>query len=198
MVDTHRKRTDARCLLALSALMAHFAGCAGSSPTTKSTGIDDTPQTDDAVTAVPVVRYGRYTLVEVRPEIEQQNLLEQIVEISLPQSVDTTVGDALEIVLQHTGYQLCEPATVALPLYALPLPAVHWQLGPLTLTDALQTLAGPAWTLGVDNATRRVCFSPAPPSPAAVNHPADKTGAHARSRHPTSQDDGHRSRRRHD
>jgi type IV pili sensor histidine kinase/response regulator len=187
MIDTHRERADPRRLLALSALMAVLAGCAGSSPTTKPSGVDDTLQTDEAATVVSVVRYGRYTLVEVRPEAAQQNLLEQIVDISLPQSIDTTVGDALHIVLQHTGYQLCEPTSVALPLYALPLPAVHWQLGPLTLSDALQTLAGPEWTLTIDHATRRVCFSPPSPSTAAVNHATD-----------TSQDDRRRSRRRHD
>jgi len=185
MVDTRHTGADAQCLLA-SAVMALLAGCAGSSPT-KSTGIDGTPQTDEAATLIPVVRYGRYTLVEVRPEVAQQNLLEQIVDISLPQSIDTTVGDALHIVLQHTGYQLCEPTPVALPLYALPLPAVHWQLGPLTLSDALQTLAGPAWTVEIDHATRRACFSPPSLSTAAMNHPTDK-----------SQDDRRRSRRRHD
>ena len=43
-------------------------------------------------------------------------------------------------------------------LYALPLPAVHLHLGPMTLRDALLTLAGPAWELHADDRARQICF----------------------------------------
>jgi type IV pili sensor histidine kinase/response regulator len=147
-------------LLAVSATIGLAAGCAGSSSVTRQNADDDTAQPERrAVYPVPVVRYERYTLVEVRPDAAQQDLLEQIIDISLPRAVETTVGDALRIVLQRTGYRLCETDTAARVLYALPLPAVHLELGPLTLREALRTLAGPAWTLDVDTAARRVCFA---------------------------------------
>lgn len=111
-----------------------------------------------------VVRQGRYTLIEQGPELAQRNLMRQVVDVSIPTGADRTVGDALRYVLIHSGFSLCETQEAA-RLYALPLPAAHLQLGPLPLRDALQTLAGPAWTLQVDSLARRVCFAPAPTHP---------------------------------
>lgn len=106
---------------------------------------------------IPVVRYGRYTLVELVPEPAQRDLLQQVIEVSIPSTLDVSVGDGLRHVLQRTGYRLCETQDAA-ALYALPLPAAHLRLGPLPLRDALLTLAGPAWDLSVDDAAREVCF----------------------------------------
>lgn len=164
-------------LLAVSALVGLTAGCAGSPPATRlhATTVA-VPTKPAAVDPVPVFRYGRYTLVEVRPGAAQQDLLEQIIDISLPRTVETTVGDALHIVLQRTGYRLCEADTAARVLYALPLPAVHLELGPLTLREALGTLAGPAWTLDVDTAARRVCFARNDERDAATESPPAESG----------------------
>lgn len=107
---------------------------------------------------VPVVRYGRYTLVELVPEPAQRDLLQQAVEVSIPPMLDASVGDAMRHVLLRSGYRLCDAAE-ATTLYALPLPAAHLRLGPLMLRDALLTLAGPGWELSVDDETRQVCFS---------------------------------------
>jgi len=90
--------------------------------------------------------------------------MRQVVEVSIPAGADRTVGEALHYVLIRSGFSLCETQEAA-QLYALPLPAAHLQLGPLSLRDALQTLAGPAWTLQVDSLARRVCFAPAPTHP---------------------------------
>jgi type IV pili sensor histidine kinase/response regulator len=43
-------------------------------------------------------------------------------------------------------------------LYALPLQAAHYRLGPLPLRDALQVLAGQTWKIQVDERSREVCF----------------------------------------
>lgn len=107
---------------------------------------------------VLVARYGRYTLVEHVPEPAQRDLMQQVVEVTIPQQFDTHVGDAMRHVLRRTGYRLCETEEAA-SLYALPLPAAHLRLGPLTLRDALLVLAGPAWKLAVDDAERQVCFA---------------------------------------
>lgn len=106
---------------------------------------------------VPVVRHGRYTLVELVPGPAQRDLMQQVVEVAIPPMFDASVGDALRHVLLHTGYRLCDAADAS-ALYALPLPAAHLRLGPLTLRDALLTIAGPAWDLSVDDASRHVCF----------------------------------------
>lgn len=105
-----------------------------------------------------VVHYGRYTLIELVPEPAQWDLMQQVVEVTIPQRLDTHVGDAMRHVLRRSGYRLCETEEGA-SLYALPLPAAHLRLGPLTLRDALLVLAGPAWELAVDDAARQVCFA---------------------------------------
>lgn len=116
---------------------------------------------------VPVARAGRYTLVELVPQPAQRDLLRQVIEVAIPPSFDASVGDALRHVLLRTGYRLCDSADAA-PLYALPLPAAHLHLGPLPLRDALLALAGPAWELSIDDATRQVCFARHRPSATAV------------------------------
>ncbi|MBY4674875.1 PilL N-terminal domain-containing protein [Burkholderia multivorans] len=110
---------------------------------------------------IPVVRQGRYTLVEMVPEPAQRDLMQQVVDIAIPPTFDATVGDALRYVLLRSGYRLCDSAAAATvaALYALPLPAAHLRLGPLSLRDALLTLAGPAWDLSIDETNRQVCFS---------------------------------------
>ncbi|MCU7371072.1 PilL N-terminal domain-containing protein [Paucibacter sp. O1-1] len=173
------------------------AGCATTSPppaptptpTTSISGAGTTAvQTTSAelpVDFVPVARAGRYTLVELVPQPAQRDLLRQVVEVAIPLSFDASVGDALRHVLRRTGYRLCDAADAA-PLYALPLPAAHLRLGPLPLRDALLALAGPAWELSIDDATRQVCFArhrtsatevqaaiPAAPDPAPRTEPQE-------------------------
>jgi conjugative transfer region protein (TIGR03748 family) len=115
-------------------------------------------------TSIPVIRQGRYTLVELIPRAGQRELQLQIISMDLPRRVQATVGDAVQHVLLHSGYTLCAPTPETQPLYALPLPAAHFDLGPMTLHDALTTLADPAWRLSVDEVLRQVCFTlPLPP-----------------------------------
>jgi type IV pili sensor histidine kinase/response regulator len=111
-----------------------------------------------APTTVPAVRTGRYVLVESLPEEGKRDLMRQVVDITVPPTMDADVGGALRHVLARTGYQLCATPTL-FALTRLPLPAAHFHLGPMPLADALQTLAGSAWRLTVDATERRVCFT---------------------------------------
>ncbi|MCD9007462.1 PilL N-terminal domain-containing protein [Luteimonas sp. XNQY3] len=106
---------------------------------------------------VPVVRYGRYTLVELAPSAAQQDPLHQVIDVALPETAEATVGHALQHVLLRSGYRLCASQEVQ-ALSALPLPAAHYRLGPVLLRDALLMLAGPGWDLQVDDRARRVCY----------------------------------------
>lgn len=106
----------------------------------------------------PIHRHGRFALVEMEPRAGQRDLLQQVIEIGVPDAVDATVGDGLRHLLARSGYRLCESAE-ATELYELPLPAAHLRLGPLTLRDALTTMAGSAWALSVDEVSRMVCFA---------------------------------------
>lgn len=142
--------------IALLAVTVLAAGCVlGPVPA-------DPTSAPDPSEAVPAVRHGRYTLVEVGPNDAQRDLMRQIVDINLPTAAPVTVGDALHIVLLQSGYRLCDEMDETHALYGLPVPAVHHQLGPLTLRDALEVLAGRGWQLEVDDHARQVCFQPRP------------------------------------
>jgi len=107
---------------------------------------------------IPVMRQGRYTLVELAPASAQRDLMRQLVEINFPPSRKATVGDGLRHVLGRSGYRLCNSGDLT-ALHALPLPASHYRMGPMMLRDALLTLAGQGWDLSVDDAARQVCFT---------------------------------------
>ncbi|WDG77562.1 PilL N-terminal domain-containing protein [Pseudomonas chlororaphis] len=104
------------------------------------------------------LRYGRYTLVSTEPTTEQHDLLAQIIEVSIPSSLSPSVQDALQYVLQRSGYSLCPVTASVKVLFTRPLPAAHYRLGPIPLRRALQVLAGPAWQLTTDEISRSVCF----------------------------------------
>lgn len=151
-------RTACACLALAASLVA---GCATTA--SSSTPADSSGAVEPAISPpqfIPVARYGRYTLVELEPTEAQRNLLLQVIEVNLPDTVQATVGDALNHVLRRSGYRLCSgPETDALD--ALPLPAAHYRIGPMVLRDALLTLAGPAWSLHAEEGARVVCFTPA-------------------------------------
>lgn len=113
---------------------------------------------------IPVIRYGRYTLVELAPTTVQRDLLLQIVDVTIPEDARASVADGLRHVLKRSGYQLCPFGSATTELYALPLPLAHLHLGPMTLRDALLTLAGPAWELRIDDVARQICFVRSNPS----------------------------------
>lgn len=172
--------------LAVSAVLAGcvlVTGCAATGTASNSTVHDSLPEPAVLVrtiapepepSLIPVARYGRYTLVEMVPEPAQRDLLRQVIEISIPPTFDASVGDALRHVLLRTGYRLCD-APDAASLFTLPLPAAHLRLGPLPLRDALLVLAGSAWELSVDDASRSVCFTRAAASRSASASPAPAT-----------------------
>ena len=79
---------------------------------------------------IPVVRYARYTLVELAPMAAQRDLLLQTIDVSMPEDARATVGDGLRHVLKRSGYGLCQTAHAVIELYALPLPAAPCLSGP--------------------------------------------------------------------
>lgn len=153
-------------LLALGLL----AGCAFC-PHSRLTTEQGTSITEDAPSTF-MMQAARYTLIELRPDPGQQDLQQQIIDLTIPATAATTVGDAIRYVLRHSGYQLCEGDPALAILWTLTLPAAHLQLGPLPLNQTLQLLAGSAWRLSVDEHTRQVCFF-AVPLAGGLNHDAN-------------------------
>jgi type IV pili sensor histidine kinase/response regulator len=142
----------------LALLSVLLAGCAAQPPQETVTA----SAVPSATSAPQRIAQGRYTLVSTEPLPEQLDLLAQIVEIRIPATLTPTVGEALQHLLQRTGYHLCPEPDDGPTLYRHALPGAHYQLGPIPLKQALQLLGGRAWLLTVDDRERQVCFLPRP------------------------------------
>lgn len=151
--ETFVVRIRALFLVAPLALL----GCASDQRTSAESAAVPIPASAPVISAV---RSTRYTLVEITPDQAQRDLMRQVIDVTAPQGLPTSVADMLRYVLLRSGYSVCEGEALA-RFETLPLPAAHLQLGPITLREALEVLAGPAWQLAVDEATRQVCFAPA-------------------------------------
>ena len=106
------------------------------------------------------LQVGRYSLISATPTEAQAALLAATITVRFPERIQT-VGEAVPYLLQRSGYRLATtesigPDTAA--LFALPLPAVHRNLGPMTLRDALEILAGSAFHLVQDPVHRLITF----------------------------------------
>lgn len=116
-------------------------------------------QSDVYAVTPEVVRYDRYLLINTSPSAAQRAPLEQTIDIRIPASLSPTVADAMRYALRQSGYTLCGTTPANRVLYNQMLPAVHYQLGPMRLSQALQILAGEPWQLEVDSVQRIVCHS---------------------------------------
>ncbi|WP_422774992.1 type 4b pilus protein PilO2, partial [Pseudomonas aeruginosa] len=89
------------------------------------------------------MRYGRYTLVSTQPDAGQRDLMAQIIDVTIPSSMNPSVKDAMQYVMSRSGYSLCpaEAGHVNI-LYTRPLPAAQYKLGPMTLRNTLQVIQG--------------------------------------------------------
>lgn len=113
-----------------------------------------------AVASDSEIQVGRYSTMKTAPTEAQKDIFETVVNIQFDMTV-TSVGDAMRQLLQEQGIRLVVPkpkdASVH-TLIALPLPKVHRRLGPMSLRDALETLAGPVWRLVQDPINRFISF----------------------------------------
>jgi type IV pili sensor histidine kinase/response regulator len=103
---------------------------------------------------------GRYLSVGNRPQASQLDLLAQIIQVRFPQNVQT-IGGAMNYILRLSGYSLTpfdQLTNVFKTTLGKPLPAVDRNFGPMSLKDALITLAGPAFYLEQDPLNRTVAF----------------------------------------
>ena len=106
------------------------------------------------------LQVGRYSLYAATPTEAQIDLLATTITTRFPEQL-RTVGEAVRYLLQRSGYRLAHAESIGpdtAQLFALPLPAVHQSLGPMALRDALETVAGPAFSLVQDPVHRLITF----------------------------------------
>jgi conjugative transfer region protein (TIGR03748 family) len=110
---------------------------------------------DDNVTQI-----SRYLTVTNKPKFSQTNLLSQLVQVRFTQNIQT-IGDAMNYLLRFSGYSLISDTqrNSALKIILTKhLPIIDREMGPMTLSDGLTTLSGPAFELIHDPVNRTVDF----------------------------------------
>jgi type IV pili sensor histidine kinase/response regulator len=110
---------------------------------------------------VDVVKVGRYQLVQTSPDYVKANLLEQHVSVNVIVAKPlANIGHALFDAVELSGFTLCNRPEVKNSLYKMPLPSIHYRMGPMTLINTMQVLVGPGWRVMVDQTNRSICFEP--------------------------------------
>ncbi len=106
------------------------------------------------------IQIGRYQSMAAGPEAVQLDLLSAVITHQFDKDI-RTVGEAVEDLLKGSGYRLLSAQlaeSYRVHLFALPLPDVQRQLGPITRRDALEIVSGEAFRLVVDPVYRLVSF----------------------------------------
>ena len=108
-----------------------------------------------------VIPESRYVSVQVGATPAQRNLLESVLSVHIPESLET-IGAALEYVLHPYGLRLLNTEE-ALPeqalLLSLALPDPHRTLDPITLIDALNLLGGESFEVTINPVTRTISYA---------------------------------------
>lgn len=155
---------NTRALFCLSLLLV-MAGCAQQTSTSSvrdgafAQSLRPAVVADIYQRAPEVTRSGRYTLVNIKSTDAQRDPLSQLIAVTLPGQLVTSVRDGFRYLLFQSGYSLCgRYGADFAALLKRPLPAIQRKMGPVRLSEALQVVAGPAWRMSVDEVNREVCF----------------------------------------
>ncbi|MDH4275707.1 MAG: hypothetical protein OEW08_11750 [Gammaproteobacteria bacterium] len=117
-----------------------------------------------------VVSVDQYNREVATPARQQWNILDVVVTLNFPESI-ATVGDAVEYALRQSGYNVAPNALLdrnTTVLFSLPLPGIHRQISNSTLLNFLKMVAGPAYTLVIDQRTRTITYEASSAFPVVV------------------------------
>lgn len=112
-----------------------------------------------------ITEISRYTTVKNQATRAQINPLLMTVQVKFPQSVQT-VGDAMNYLLRYSGYSLVDRNSMDTSVQQMleqPLPIVDRALGPISLQEGLEVLAGKhVFKLTEDPLHRKLSFDVLP------------------------------------
>ena len=110
----------------------------------------------------PVTQVARYSVIQPRPALDQQDLLALTTPRQVPEAI-ITVGGAVEWMLEPSGYRLVDADGLSIAvkdLLNLPLPDAHRQFEALPLKEVIALLVGPTFVLVQDPVHRLMSFEP--------------------------------------
>ncbi len=110
------------------------------------------------------VSIGRYLSVKVKPQADQERLLQQRLYAKFPQNI-LTLKQAIDFLLQFSGYRLVASQQMSQPVRDMlrqALPEVDKTFGPMTLIQSLETLVGAPFCVLIDPINRLVGFKVKP------------------------------------
>jgi len=110
-----------------------------------------------SIHAAHVTQINRYATVANKPLVAQLNPLLAVQQIHFPHEIKT-VGEAIEWWLHYSGFALASKEKQPLSLQVVmhqPLPQIHRNLGPLTVKEGLEILAGYQVFVVVENPIMR-------------------------------------------
>lgn len=106
------------------------------------------------------VQIARYTTYSPVPSMQERDPLSSVVQMIFPKNI-LTLDQAFDYLIRRTGYKMAplENSDPLLPLLLVSeVPQVHREIGPITVEDAMKTLAGEPWEFVIDPVNRYVSF----------------------------------------
>ncbi len=103
-----------------------------------------------------------YTSIVVDTNYAQKHPLRTVLLFEYPANVKN-VGQALNYILEHSGYSLAklqETKAETLKLYSLPLPLIHRSFYSASIEQIASALIGSAYELNVDHVKREIAVIP--------------------------------------
>jgi len=106
------------------------------------------------------VQVARYTNISPVPSAVERDPLSSVVQMVFPKKIQH-LNQAFDYLMQRTGYKMAplENSDPLLPILLVSsIPEVHREIGPITIEEAMRTLAGEPWEFIVDPVNRLVSF----------------------------------------
>jgi len=115
---------------------------------------------DNSISNEQIKNVSRYVTLMPKATKAQRNPMKGIINRVHFRNNIKTVGQAIQNILKDSGFRLTRyhPEKRVHKMFSLRLPNIHRNMGPISLENTLEVLAGEPWELSVDPINRLVSF----------------------------------------